>query len=119
MSEHIQIVANESGTSYIENIQELYQAMDDPEVEQDKMNEIIDELESEPLSIQVKRQLEILLSTGGPATRILYDIDSEAVHYQFQDWFQPWTSAQLTAAQEDMLLEHVQRTYGGLIETFE
>lgn len=43
-------------------------------------------------------QWEILLGTGGPATRVLVTTDYRGVvteaEYQFQDWFQPWTSAE-------------------------
>lgn len=41
---------------------------------------------------------EILLGTGGPADRVLvvtdYNGSIESAEYQFQDWFQPWTTAE-------------------------
>lgn len=43
-------------------------------------------------------QWEILLSTGGPATRVVVSIDdNETVtwaDFQYQSWFQSWTSAE-------------------------
>lgn len=40
---------------------------------------------------------EILISTGGPASRVLVttDYDGEVAHaeYQYQGWFTPWTAA--------------------------
>jgi hypothetical protein len=39
-------------------------------------------------------QWEILLSTGGPADRVLVLVngDVESAEYQYQDWFTPWTN---------------------------
>ena len=65
-----------------------------------------DRLEEGPLSFErlitdhrhESIQWEILLSTGGPASRVLvstdYDGHIESAVYQFQDWFQPWTAAE-------------------------
>ena len=65
----------------------------------------IEQLQQEPLSFQkltthhVDETIvwEILLGTGGPAERVLVTTDLrgivEAADYQFQDWFEPWTSA--------------------------
>jgi len=43
-------------------------------------------------------EYEILLGTGGPADRVYVITDFsgaiESAKYQFQDWFQPWTTAE-------------------------
>ena len=60
---------------------------------------------SEPLSITVKKSVEFLMGTGGPALRIMADFDSFEDHYsvrvEHQDWFKPWEAIPLTGAQED------------------
>jgi len=68
--------------------------------------EIIDELREKPASVQIRsawnncpsefkpEEFRIELSGGGPATRIIGDLDEHAevwsVKPQHQDWFQPW-----------------------------
>lgn len=63
-------------------------------------------LQEMPLSFQrlvtyhVREEIEweILLGTGGPADRVIvktdFDGNIESAEYQFQDWFQPWTTAE-------------------------
>ncbi len=125
MSESIQDSANEHGKGYVSYLTDTYSRMDEALENQEDGGEcrlyddIFDELQAEPLSIDIRRQVEILLSTGGPESRLLYDLDSETVQYQYRDWYQPWTTAELTGAQEDVLIEHMQRTYGGVIENYE
>lgn len=78
-------------------------------------------IEEDPLSIQVRsgwytpgslsenlvpEEFEILLSTGGPAVRIIGDLDAngepERARLQAQDWFTPWTDY-LDVDQETLL----------------
>jgi hypothetical protein len=60
----------------------------------------------------------ILLGTGGPAARIRGELDeycqaSTAV-FEYQDWFKPWTAAQLMSEEEEKtLLEYAQQFYFG------
>lgn len=68
-------------------------------------DEALERLQEQPLSFQklqtnhVEETVvwEILLGTGGPADRILVTTDDrgmvESADYQYQDWFEPWTSA--------------------------
>ena len=85
------------------------------------LDEIQDEINNDPLSVSVRdgwyypgtesdgpEEFEILLSTGGPATRIVGTLNSygevENFHIEVQDWFQPWTSfARMTDEQGDLL----------------
>lgn len=64
-------------------------------------------IEEDPLSVQVRSgwvnigeeftadEFEILLSTGGPATRIMGELDEHGEPHrawlEVQDWFKPWT----------------------------
>lgn len=54
----------------------------------------------------------ILLGTGGPAARIIGQLsehhEPESATFQFQDWFKPWTDAQLSSEDEKTLLEFAQ-----------
>lgn len=74
------------------------------------------------LDIRVIQTVEILLTTGGPACRIiLEDVERgrTGAKYQFQDWWQPWTTAQLTAAEQDTLDDVVERIAGPLMDELE
>lgn len=57
----------------------------------------------------------ILLSTGGPATRIVGELDENGEPYrawlEAQDWFQPWT--RYFNAEQDVLLAYAQCFYFG------
>jgi hypothetical protein len=62
-------------------------------------------------------EYNILLGTGGPASRIIGDLDQhgqpESAHFEYQDWFKPWTRANLTHADEAVLLRYAQTFYFG------
>lgn len=59
----------------------------------------------------------ILLGTGGPASRIIGKLsehgDPESATFQYQNWFKPWTDAELTDIEDDALLEYAQQFYFG------
>ena len=79
------------------------------------------EIDEDPLSIQWRSgwetvgaelepaEFEVLLSTGGPATRIVGDLDPTFLmpcrpRLQHQDWFKPWTEyLDATSAQSEAL----------------
>lgn len=59
-------------------------------------------------------EFEILLSTGGPATRIIGDLENgepTRARLQAQDWFQPWTD--YVQADQDTLLSYCRCFYFG------
>lgn len=75
-------------------------------------------IEEKPLSVQVRggwytpggekpdaEEFEIMLSTGGPALRIIGDIDgvggASGGVLQWQDWGTPWTDYRDTSDEED------------------
>jgi len=60
----------------------------------------------------------ILLGTGGPATRIIGELDDwcqpETARFEYQDWFKPWTAANdLSDEEEKTLLEYARQFYFG------
>jgi len=60
----------------------------------------------------------ILLGTGGPASRIVGELDKwcqpETAHFEYQDWFKPWTAVNdLSNEEEKTLLEYASYFYFG------
>ena len=56
-------------------------------------------------------EFEILLSTGGPASRIRGTLDQygepDTFHVEVQDWFKPWQSfVGMTGAQGDLIRQY-------------
>lgn len=66
------------------------------------------------------RHYMILLGTGGPAARIVGELDQhaqpETATFQYQDWFKPWTDAWVSAEDADTLLEFAQQFYFAEVE---
>ena len=81
-------------------------------------------IRDDPLSIEVRgdwhpldtecgeaSEFKIELCTGGPAVRIVGELnrhcEPEEAHIEYQDWFTPWqTLAGVTGGQNDALLEY-------------
>ena len=81
-------------------------------------------IQEDPLSVEVRAdwhavdaeqssatEFRIELCTGGPAVRIIGDLDQycepENPRIEYQDWFRPWrTLASVTDEQNDALLEY-------------
>lgn len=118
--ESIKVRSTKSGKRFVKNIKAEMKALSKAEEKEDwnAVDEIRESL-GDCLDLKVKKQLEILVSWGGPSAKILYDIDDEVADYYFQDWFTKWTKATLTGAERQLLTEYVQQTYGGLIEEHE
>ena len=87
-------------------------------------------IDEDPLSIQVRgdwhnpgeqegteaTHFEILLTTGGPAARIMGELQGgQPSHawFEYQDWFKPWTEVILDSADRSIMLEYAQRFYYG------
>ena len=97
-------------------------------VDEDGMRDYINQ---DPLEVSVKSgyhspgdnegakatEYMILLSTGGPASRIVGDLseygEPENARLQVQDWFTPWTDVNTTTEQDDKLLEYCLFFYFG------
>lgn len=62
-------------------------------------------------------EYNILLGTGGPASRIVGDLDEHcqptSARFEYQDWFKPWTKAWVTGEDEAVMLKYAQQFYFG------
>jgi len=118
--ESIKVRSTKSGKRFVKNIKAEMKALSKAEEKEDwnAVDEIRESL-GDCLDLKVKKQLEILISWGGPSSKIIYDIDDEVADYYFQDWWKPWTKATLTGEERKLLTEYVQTTYSGLIEECE
>lgn len=97
------------------------------ELDEDQVRERIQE---SPLSVEVRggwhapgaeddgpEEFMILLSTGGPALRIVGDLDEHCqptrARLEHQDWFKPWTEYICTGEDHDALMAFVNCFYFG------
>jgi hypothetical protein len=59
----------------------------------------------------------ILLCTGGPACRIIGELDEyyqpKTAHIEHQDWGTPWTEYRISSEDEEILLEYARCFYFG------
>ena len=118
--ESFQRRSTKSGKNFVKSIKSDMKALSKAEDNEDwnAVDEIRESL-GYCLDLKVKKQLEILVSYGGPASKIIYDIESEEASYWFQDWFKAWCRATLTSKESEVLSEYVQTAYSGLIEECE
>jgi len=124
---------NEAGESFAESAQEMLDALRAAQESED--NEAEDEarrtIDAHPLSVQVRggwhtpgcggrvaEEFEILLGTGGPASRIIGELNEyaepDSARFEYQDWFKPWTPAlNLSEDQNEAILEFARQFYYG------
>lgn len=101
--------------------------IDGEELDEDALRERIEE---SPLSVEVRsgwhvpgaeddgpEEYMILLSTGGPALRIVGDLDHhcepKSARLEYQDWGTPWTERICTGSDHDALMTFVGCFYFG------
>ena len=110
------------------------QTCDDAECAQSDRDDYHDEdgaraaIEEDPLSIEVRSAWEtigttlepaeycILLCTGGPAVRIIGDLDGNSpsrARLEYQDWGTPWTEYITTGPDHAALLDYAGHFYFG------
>jgi hypothetical protein len=62
-------------------------------------------------------EFAILLTTGGPAARIVGELDRYKqpckARFEYQDWFKPWTEAYTDSADDAVMLRYAQQFYFG------
>lgn len=98
---------------------------------QDALDSTLQTIHEDPLSVMVRdgwrlpgghteegpEEYEILLSTGGPATRIVGNLDKycqpETARLEVQDWFVPWQEWRGEGYSETVLLTYAQCFYFG------
>ena len=107
------------GAAAYKNITEVVQRLRKSINDDDKTEKIKQEIQESVLEVSIKsnwhspggkdigKEYLILLSTGGPATRIIGKLNAyaepETARLQAQDWFTEWED--FRAADEDILLE--------------
>ncbi len=115
-----------------ENREELDELTKAVTVEGEELDEdaIRERIQESPLSVQVRggwhdpgaeddgaEEFEILLSTGGPALRIVGDLDGHGqpsrARLEHQDWYKPWTEKVLDSDGYAALLTWCQQFYFG------
>jgi hypothetical protein len=122
--------AIENAVNWYQSISELIEGVNNEggEYNDDTYNEIMES----PLSIEVRcdwhtpdgdnkpTEYLILLTTGGPALRIIGDLDEHmtpcSAKLQWQDWGTPWTtiwSKDNVSIDEDMLLTYARYFWYG------
>lgn len=67
------------------------------------------------LDVGVVKTVEILISTGGPACKIVID-QNRRPSIWYQDWFKPWKQAQINSAKRDVLEEYVETAFGWYLD---
>jgi len=85
-------------------------------------------IEEDPLSLEVRSDWHapgaesgdtefcLLLGTGGPAVRIIGELEGgqpTSANLQTQDWFTPWTDVNTSSEDDDALLTYCQVFYFG------
>lgn len=124
--------AEQQAQAQLESIVEMARALnetpdsDDREAHEDAERTI----QEDPLSLQVRgdwhtpgeepdgaTEFELLLCTGGPAVRIVGDLDAhnqpERPRIQYQDWGTPWTEYFPTDEQREALQTYCEQFYYG------
>jgi len=96
----------------------------------DDADALRDRIQEQPLSVQVRSawhnpgaegvkpaEFEILLSTGGPALRLIGDLDEygqpESAALEWQDWGTPWTRLPVSDKRADDLRAYAATFYFG------
>ena len=110
----------EIGLCYYMDIKALMKRLSDAnntDDSTDDFDDIYDEVMNRPLELSVRNrewrqlgegvvhpdQYNILLATGGPAVRIIGELENNEVitaRLEVQDWFQPWTQFQISESPE-------------------
>ena len=107
-----------SGSNYAQDL--IFEIKQLDELEYDRRDELEENLKERPLSVDVRNpdEFQILLSTGGPAMRIIGDLDKYCqptnAKIQVQDWFKPWTTCDTNEEQDKALLAYAHLFYYGV-----
>ena len=125
-----QQVVQDAGERFVESAREMLAKLRAADEDEDLIDAAQREIYEYPLSVLTRsgwrypgsepkadEEFEILLGTGGPASRIVGDLDEGGqpvvARYEYQDWFKPWTEARLSDEQRDVLLDFASQFYFG------
>ena len=123
--------AKDQAKAQLDSIREMVKALKDAEEANDDeaREEAEQTIQEDPLSVQVRsgwhnpgekaenEEFEILLCTGGPAVRIIGELDEhnepERARIEFQDWFTSWMDYPLDSEEEEDVLTYCRSFYFG------
>ena len=123
--------AKDQARAQLDSIREMVTALKDAEEANDDeaREEAEQTIQEDPLSVQVRsgwhmpgekadnEEFEILLCTGGPAVRIIGELDEhnepERAKIEFQDWFTSWMDYLLDSEEEEDVLTYCRSFYFG------
>lgn len=131
--EQLQNIGQGAFDAIAEMVEELEQAIENEEDDQQALEDAQQAIQEDPLSVEVRgdwytpghrqgenksyvNEYRILLSTGGPATRIVGELDDYAqpvtAKLQVQDWFLSWTDF-VPQEDDEVLLTYAQQFWYG------
>ena len=100
----------------LEGIMELVAALETDN--DDAREEASQAIREDALSAGAVKSYEILLACGGPAVRIVGNLDvydePEDAALQCQDWLTPWTDVATTKEEDAALLRYAKQFYFGV-----
>lgn len=129
--EQFKLEAAQYAEMCVTNIREMIEALGAAGDDDRKREDAEQTIHEDPLSVEVRSgwytldrdvdkkpaEYNILLTTGGPAARIIGDLDEygqpESARFEYQDWFMPWTEVRLKQEDSAILLRYAQQFYFG------
>ena len=124
--------AKDQARAQLDSIMEMVKALDGGgEIDGEEIDEETarERIQEDPLSVEVRSdwhepgskddkptEYKILLCTGGPAVRIIGELDEhqqpDTAQLEYQDWFTPWVRYANTSSEEDeALLTYARQFY--------
>ena len=120
-------LAKDQAKCQLESIYEMVENLDSED--DNKREEALGTIQEDPLEVSVRagwhtpgqkaedEEYLILLCTGGPAVRIIGDLNQynepESAKLQYQDWFTAWENYPLTDEDEEAVLKYARSFYFG------
>lgn len=117
-----------SARAALASIIEMVKALKDAEGDEDVWEKAKQAIQEDALSIEVRsgwvsagsalepEEYMILLITGGPAVRVIGELNMEqpeTARLEHQDWFTPWTELPLEEEETEALLAYASQFYFG------
>ena len=121
----------EQAQAQLGSIRKMVKALQDAikDDNQDAIEKAEEAIREDPLAVEVRSdwyipgrepgepsEYRILLCTGGPAVRLVGDLDRDlplSIRLEYQDWFTPWQEYFLDADGEEVCLTYARQFYFG------
>jgi hypothetical protein len=108
--------AEEQAVAQLESIKEMLNNIKNAKTDEER-EEAEDILREDALEVSQPKTYSILLCWGGPAVRIVGELNEydepETARIEYQDWFTGWTEHRTNGEDEDALLEYARHYYFG------